>query len=149
MMARIEPRRISTLTWLSATSAPKRTLTPCTSRSGPGGLRSPGPLPGDDVMDSHVGTDRAGPAILVRHLRLHLHVPTLAVQRLDEGRVLLGDVSASHLARPGDLLVVRIQLLVEDQELSNPGPPEALVLGEAPVHPLHLPPDQVVDLRLL
>src|SRR5437773_744979 len=112
-------------------------------------LRSPGPLPGDDVMDSHVGTDRAGPAILVRHLRLHLHVPTLAVQRLDEGRVLQGDVSASHLARPGDLLVVRIQLLVEDQELSNPGPPEDLVLGEAPVHPLHLPPDQVVALRPL
>src|SRR2546430_211765 len=136
---------------------PRSTLFPYTTLfrspaprgAAPGGLRSPGPLPGDDVMDSHVGTDRAGPAILVRHLRLHLHVPTLAVQRLDEGRVLLGDVSASHLARPGDLLVVRIQLLVEDQELSTPAPREALALGEAPFPPLPPPPDQVVALRLL
>src|SRR5438034_3119277 len=36
MMARISPRSIARLTRLSATSAPKRTLTPSTSRSGPG-----------------------------------------------------------------------------------------------------------------
>src|SRR5213076_1722455 len=85
----------------------------------------------------------------VRHLRLHRYVLAVAVERLDEGGVLLGDVPAPHLARPGDLLVVGVQLLVEDQELADPGPAQDLVLDETPVHPLHLPLDQVVDLRLL
>ena len=56
---------------------------------------------------------------------------------------------APHLARPGDLLVVRVELLVQDQEPPDLGAAQDGVLREAPVHPGHLLGDELVDLGLL
>ena len=48
-----------------------------------------------------------------------------AVERLDQRGVLLGDEAAAHLAGAGDLLVVRVELLVEQQEAPDLRAPRA------------------------
>src|SRR5437667_867266 len=159
MIATTSPRPISRLTFVSAVSAPKRTLTPSTSRSGRSLTRPPPPQQltalgpsrcnGLHVPNRHVGTDGAATPVLVRDLRVDLHVGAPAVEGADELGVFLRDVPAAHLARAGDLLVVRVELLVEDEELADLRAPQHLVLEEAPVHARHLPVDQLVDLGLL
>src|SRR5437899_377343 len=134
MMATISPRWIRRLTWLRASSAPNRTLTPSTSSRGPGPELTAPPPPqlGSQArlaygcgshchfLDADVCADLDGATVFVGHLGFDLHVVGVAVQRLDERRVLLGDVAAADLARPRDFLVVRVQLLVQDEE-----PPDA------------------------
>src|SRR5213078_2488881 len=105
MMARISPRWMLRLTPLSASSAPKRTLTPSTASSG--------------------------------------HAVAVAVEGLDEGRVLLADGTAAHLARPRDLLVVGVELLVQDQELADLRPLEHLVVQQAAIDALDFLLDQL------
>src|SRR5437762_11346911 len=150
MMATISPRPISRLTRLRARSAPNRTLMPSTSSKGPP------PAPGlttstspcrhlrEDVLDTDVGPDRTRAAVLVGHLGLDLGAVALAVERLDEGLVLARDVAAAHLAGPGDLLVVRIELLVQDQEPPDLRGLQQRVLLETPVDSLHLAAEQLV-----
>src|SRR3990170_4510442 len=173
MIARILPGWISRLTRFTATRAPKRTLTPSTSRRGPppfpliNSPRTAGPQPRDVLRlalrrsshphralelrlpDLHVGAHGARPAVLVGDLRLHRHMVGVRVQSLDERRVLLGDEPPPNLARPGDLLVVLVELLVEDQVLPDLSPPEELLLAQAPVDAHHLLADEVMHLRLL
>src|SRR5712691_1441292 len=72
------------------------------------------------ILDADVCADLDGAAVLVGHLGLDGNVVGLAIQGLDEGRVLLGDVSPADLPGAGDLLIVRVQLFVQDQE-----PPDA------------------------
>src|SRR5207244_5963852 len=102
-----------------------------------------------DVADRHVRAHDAGTAVLVGYLRLDLDAVLSRVERVDERRVLLRDVAAAHLPRARDLLVVRVQLLVQDQEPFDLRAVQGLVLGEARVHALDLAADQLVDLRLL
>ena len=47
-----------------------------------------------------------------------LHVPA-CVQRVDQDSVLLRDEAPPHLARPGELLVVGIELLVQNEKAPN------------------------------
>src|SRR5436190_23778054 len=89
MMATISPGMISRLTFVSAVSAPKRTLTPSTSRSGRSLTRPPPPQQltalgpsrcnGLHVPNRHVGTDGAATRVLVRDLRLDRRVGAPAV----------------------------------------------------------------------
>src|SRR5438552_8408267 len=154
MMATISPRPIWRLTRLRAMSAPNRTLIPSTSSKGPP------PAPGvttstsprsrfRDAFDADVGPDRPGAAVLVGHPGLDLGVVALAVEGLDEGLVLARDVAAADLAGSGDLLVVRVQLLVQDQEPPDLRGLQQLVLLQTPVDPLHLVAKQLVHLGLL
>src|SRR6266536_2915382 len=99
--------------------------------------------------DPDVSADHPRPAVLVGHLGLDGDVIGLRVERVDEGRVLLRDESPSQFAGPGYLLVIRVELLVQDEVLPDLRAPQELVLTEAPVDPNDLRVDQVVDLRLL
>src|SRR2546428_3376897 len=111
--------------------------------------RSPHGLRRTDLADAHVGADGPRAPVLVGDLRLDLRAVAVAVEGLDEGRVLLADVAAAHLTRPRDLLVVGVELLVQDQELPDLGPLEHLVLQQAAIDALDLLLDQLVDFRLL
>src|SRR5262249_54576542 len=153
MMATISPRPISRLTWWSASSAPKRTLTPSTTSKGPAAaVVTTGPSPREHsghVLDPDVRADHSRAAVLVGHLRLDLGAVAVAVERVDQCRVLPGHVASTDLARPRDLLVVRIELLVQDEEPPDLRGLQLLVLLEAAVHALDLAADEVVDLGLL
>ena len=68
----------------------------------------------------------AGAPVLVAHLRLDVHHLLAAVERVHQRGVLLADVAAAHLARAGQLAVVGVELLVQDQEAMD------LRVGESP-----------------
>ena len=55
----------------------------------------------------------------------------------------------ADLPGASDLPVVRVELLVEDEEAPDPGSREGAVRREAPVDPVHLAMDEVVHLVLL
>ena len=99
--------------------------------------------------DAHVRPHGADASVLVGDLSLHVDVLRAGVEPLDERRVLLADEPAPHLARAGDLLVVRVQLLVEEEELPDLRPRQLPLAGEAAVHAVHRLADEVVHLRLL
>jgi len=71
-----------------------------------------------------------------------------AVQRVDQRRVLLGDEVAADLARAGELVVVRIELLVQHQEAVHLRVGEHRVCSELGVYLLHALPDELVHLTL-
>src|SRR5947209_10347339 len=79
-----------------------------------------------DTLASH-GVDAEGHTYdrrlprLVPHLGLDEDLRALAVEARDEIRVTLLDESAPHLARAGELLVVRIELLVQEDEPDDLG----------------------------
>src|SRR5438105_6921370 len=117
MIATISPRPIARRTWLSARSAPNRTLMPSTSSRGPAAPAvTTRTSPRDRLLDADVGPDGGRAAVLVGHLGFDLRPVARAVERLDQGLVLAGDVAATDLARARDLLVVGVELLVQDQE---------------------------------
>src|SRR5512143_3997065 len=68
------------------------------------------------VDDLEVRRDDAPAPILELDLGLDVLDIPAAVERVDQHRVLLGDEAAAYLARAGQLVVVRIELLVQDQE---------------------------------
>src|SRR5439155_6995432 len=108
MIATTSPRPISRLTFVSAVSAPKRTLTPSTSRSGRSLTRPPPPQQltalgpsmcnGLHVPNRHVGTGGAATPVLVRDLRLDLHVGAPAVEGVDELDRKSTRLNSSHVA---------------------------------------------------
>src|SRR5882724_12686370 len=66
--------------------------------------------------DPQVGRDLARAAVLVADLRLDVHAMAAVVQRRDERRVFFSDEPPPHLPCPGELLVIGVELLVQDQE---------------------------------
>src|SRR5262245_59199377 len=68
-----------------------------------------------DVANLHVGPDRAGAAVLVGDLRLDFDMVASVVERVDQASVFLRDVAPANLPRARDLLVVRVELLVQDE----------------------------------
>ena len=161
MIERISPCRMSKLTSVSALTPPKRSVMPRTSSSTSSKRRArtapPDRLPacrpsrysaacgtgalGREVADHHLGLDHAGAAVLEGHLGLDRDLVGAGVERLDQGPVALVDHAAAHLAGPGQLAVVGIELLVEQQEARDP-----LGRRQRGVDLLDLALEQVVDL---
>src|SRR5436309_8070115 len=80
------------------------------------------------------GADLGLAPVLVPDLRLDLQLlEARLVQGLDDVAVTLLDEAAPHLARPRQLVVVGVELLVEGHE-----PPDLRHPGEVPVDPPHL-----------
>src|SRR5437660_624291 len=101
MMARISPRSIARLTRLSATSAPKRTLTPSTSRSGPGAR--PVPDRGEIDVDQRrhvrpVRPDAHGLLDVGRELELVLEVLRREERAVGQTPHVLGAIDDSQVA---------------------------------------------------
>src|SRR3989442_14167298 len=81
---------------------------------------------------------------LVPHLGLDEDLRALAVEARDEIRVALLDESAPHLARAGELLVVRVELLVQEDEPDDLGRARELA-----VDTVDMVGDELVHLGLL
>src|ERR1700704_5797870 len=132
MMARISCSRTSKLTSVSAftppnasemlsssrmTSPPLRTLLIPRMRS-----RRPPRRGGWErgcVGDAQIRGDHSAAAVLEAHLRFDVLVRLAAVERLDEHGVFLGDKSPAHLARARQLVVVRVELLVQNEKTAD------------------------------
>src|SRR5262245_42604550 len=124
MMARTSCSRTSKLMSVSAFTPPKRRLMFCTSRT-----TSPiwrwvfamsGCLPrrGESlrVFDLQRRADTAGAAVLELHRSLDELLGLAVVHRVDQHLVLVVDEAALDLAGARHLAVVRVELLVQDQE---------------------------------
>src|SRR5690242_5621534 len=68
------------------------------------------------LADLDLCRDVALAPVLEGHLRLDPGARRLRVERLDERAVALADEAAPHLARPRQLAVIGIELLVQDEE---------------------------------
>ena len=77
------------------------------------------------VADRHLGVDPTGAAVLEGHLGRHRDRALVRVEGLDQRPVALVDHAAAHLAGPGQLAVVGVQLLVEQEKAADPLRPAA------------------------
>src|SRR3990172_3808292 len=163
MIARTSCSRTSNDTSCSAFPPPNESETPSTTRTGAPifrwlcigrrGERSGGPASRGSrerlrVDDLQRRGDRAGATVLELHLRLDVAVALAAVERVDRHLVPLGDEAPAHLPRPGDLAVVGVELLVQDEEAVDLRPGELGVGGEVGIHLLDAPADELVDRAL-
>src|SRR6185436_10899514 len=99
------------------------------------------------VPDLEVGAERAGAPVLEFHLRLDVLGLLARVERGDQGSVLLVDVAAAHFPRAGELVVVRVELLVQDQEAAHLRGSKAAIARQLSVGLLDAALNQLVDLR--
>src|SRR5262249_4379890 len=167
MMARISPLRMSKETPLIALTPPKASDTFSTASStspatisGPLGAlmprlraRSRRPLHrryrhGRNVANLDARGKRALAAVLERHLGRDVGLAPTAIERGDERRVAFGDEAAADLLRARDFAVVSIELFVQDQEAPNLRTGHRLLLGQRPVHLLHVLREHVIDARM-
>src|SRR6516225_7452912 len=157
MMARISCSRTSKLMPVSALTPPKESDTRSSSRTTSPILRCVVTLRGfprfdcgEDFRfgDDEIGGDDSRSTVLELHLRLDvLHAPAV-VERADQHRVLLRDEAAPDLARAGELVVIRVELLVQDQKAMDLRGCERAFAGKLGVHLFDAFADQRVDLRL-
>ena len=97
---------------------------------------------------SDAGGEHALAAVLERHLGRDVGLAGAPVECVDQGRVALGDEAAAHLLGAGDLAVVGIELLVQDEKAPDLRTRHRLLLGERAVHLRHVLRQHVVDLRV-
>src|SRR6266446_481379 len=91
-----------------------------------------------DVFDAHAGLDGRLSAILVGDARRELGFRHPPVERIDHRRVLVGHVATSDLAGPGDLRVVGLQVLGEQEEPPDPRPLRQRLVASADLVADHL-----------
>src|SRR5882762_2672039 len=157
MMARISCSWTSKETPWSATTPPKASEMSSISRIGvpvfllaamsgernSGGFLGRGSAEGLRLHDLQVGRHRSGAAVLEAHLRLDETARLVRVESVDQNRVLVCDVAASHLARARELAVVGLELLVQDEEAPDLRVGERGVLREVAVDLLHAFADEI------
>ena len=96
--------------------------------------------------DLQIGADDRGAAILERHLRLDRHRRAVGIQRRDQRAIAFGDGAPAHLARAGQLAIIGIQLLVQDQEASDLRTGQRRVLRQVAIHRGDVAGDQLIHL---
>ena len=92
--------------------------------------------------------DRAAAAVFELHCGFDELFRLAGVQRVDQDLVFLADVAAPHLARAGKFAVVRVELLVQDQEAADLAAGEPLVRREVDIDLFHALAHQFADLGL-
>src|SRR5579883_1772509 len=111
-----------------------------------GGVLSPGEDRG--IGDRDGGAEPAGAAVLELDLGLDLAGAGVAVERLDEGRVFLGDEAPPDLAGAGQLAVIGVELLAQDEEAADLRAGQHRVARELAIDRLDMAADEVVNLGL-
>src|SRR5690606_8110456 len=96
--------------------------------------------------DPDVGRDRAGTAVLEANLGFDEAVVAAVVEGLDQRAVFLADEAASYLAGAGELAVVGIELLVQDQETMDLRGRHHRIGGEIGVDLFDAFPHELADL---
>src|SRR5215831_12097924 len=161
MMARISCSRTSKLMSVSALTPPKeseiasslRTTSPMPrallmKNVGSGSLAGRAGGQRLRVSDFEIGGHASGATVFEFDLRLDVLHRLAAIQRVDQHGIFLRDESAAHLARAGELVVVRIELLVQDQEAAHLRVAKRPFLCELRVDLFHAFAHKLVDLRL-
>src|SRR5216683_3113591 len=165
MMARISPASISTLTSLSAWTAPKARAICCTCSKG--ALLALGAVCncrsatsatavsslGDcyrclwsHVTDQQLCLECTAPSVLKDHLGLDRHAVIRAIQGLDERRILLSHKATPDFAGTGQFSIIRVELFMEDEEAADLGPRHLWIVRQTGIHARHFPLDEIVDL---
>src|SRR4029450_7178372 len=135
MMARISPASISTLTSLSACTAPKARAICCTCSKGTrlslGAGRDALSITsataasslGDGyrcfwshITDQQLCLERPTPPVFKDHLGLDCHAVIRAIQGLNERRILVRHKAASDLPGTGQLSIIRVEFFMENEE---------------------------------
>src|SRR5436190_6301917 len=96
------------------------------------------------IFDAQIGGDESRATILELDQRLDVLDVASGVQRVDQHRVFLGDEAPAHLARARQLVVVRVEFLVQDQEPLHLGIGETRLGGELGIDLLDAAADQLV-----
>src|SRR5450759_4711909 len=129
MVARISCSRTSKVTCFSAFTPPKDRVMPSRPRTTSPIILPPfTPAPSRSLfrrrgridlrfLDAQVGADLAAAPVLELDLRLDELRRLARVERVDQHAVLLRDETAAHLARARQLVVIRIEFLVQDLSL--------------------------------
>src|SRR5262245_17421803 len=87
-----------------------------------------------EVYDREGGADALSGAVLEADDRVDVDGRSASVDGADDVVVFLGNDAAAHLAGPGELVVVGVELLVEEKE-----PGDALTRWQRGIHCLDLP----------
>src|ERR1700676_5660509 len=82
------------------------------------------------VADLEVGLERALAAVLEGDLGRDLRALAARIERVDQRLESLADEAPAHLAGARELAVIRVELLVQDQEPVDLGAREVRLLGE-------------------
>src|SRR6266571_1357915 len=165
MMARISPVLISTLTSLSACTAPKARAICCACSKGAfpslgAGCNCRSVTSATAVSSlgdcyrcfwSHVTNqqfcfERAAPSVLKDHLGLDRHTVISAIQGLDERRILLRHKATPDFPGTGQLAIIRVELFMEDEEATDLGPRHLWIVRQTGIHARNFPLDEIVDL---
>src|SRR5215469_7335637 len=93
------------------------------------------------LADLEVGREAPLAAVLEGHLAVDVDDVAAAIERVDEALIALADEAAADLARPRQLAVVGVELLVEDEKAGDLRARKGRLLGEIAVHLL----DAVLD----
>src|SRR5581483_10753640 len=91
---------------------------------------------GPHVANLDAGGEHALAAVLERHLGRDVGFARAVIERADERRIAFGDEAAADLLRAGDLAVVGVELLVQDQEAANLRARHGLLFDQRTVHGL-------------
>ena len=87
-------------------------------------------------------------AVLEGHLDGEMAILGAVVERRDQRRVALGDQRAAHLLRAGQLAVVGIELLVQDQKAADLRGRHLRLVGQRLVQLVHPLGDDLQHLRV-
>ena len=96
--------------------------------------------------DREVGAQHALSAVFECHLGLDMARVCPRIERIDQARIALGYGTAAHLAGAGQLAVVGIEFLGQDQEVMDLRCREVRLDGEVAVRLGDAVGDQLIDL---
>src|SRR2546421_1694561 len=165
MMAKISPVLISTLTSLSACTAPKARAICCACSKGAFPSLGAGcngrsvtsatavSSLGDcyrcfwsHVTDQQLCFERAAPSVLKDHLGLDRHTVISAIQGLDERRILLRHKATPDFPGTGQLAIIRVELFMKDEEAADLGSRHLWIVHQTHIYARNFLLDEVVDL---
>src|SRR5258708_29502635 len=99
------------------------------------------------VADLELGREPAGAPVLEGDLAVDMRGLGARVERVDERLEALGDEGAAHLARAGELAVIRVELLVQDEAAADLAAPEARLRAHVAIHLVDAVRPQAIDRR--
>src|SRR5881394_2859717 len=97
------------------------------------------------VADLEVGLERSLASVLEGHLCRDLCALAAGIECVDERPEPLGDEAPTHLARAGELAVIGVELLVQDQEAMDLRACERRLLRQVAIYLLDATRNEIVD----
>src|SRR5437763_13239345 len=103
---------------------------------------------GRNIADFEARGKNAFAAILERHLGRDIGLLGAAIERRDQRSVTFRDEAPSYFLSAGDLSVIRVELLVQDEEAPDLRARHRRLASKRAVHLLHMLRQHVIDERM-